>query len=115
MLNKTIIQGRLTKDPVLKKINDVFIANITLAVERRYNKDETDFINVTLWRKTAEFVNQYFKKGMQMIVSGRIESGSYENDSKEKVYFTKVVGEDVYFSGSKNKLRKEDINGEPPF
>lgn len=105
MLNKVILQGRLTADPELKSTQSgVSVAQFTLAVERDYAKDgnkETDFIDIVAWRNTAEFVSRYFSKGKMMIVSGSLQKRSYENKDGDKRYVTEVVADNVYFAGDK--------------
>ena len=84
-MNKTILMGRLTKDPEVKYLQDensTAMARYTLAVDRRYRKDgkaETDFISCVTFGKNAEFVEKYLQKGLKILVSGRIQTGSYVN------------------------------------
>lgn len=84
-MNKTILMGRLTKDPEVKYFqneNSTAMARYTLAVDRRYRKDgkaETDFISCVTFGKNAEFAEKYLKKGLKILVSGRIQTGSYVN------------------------------------
>lgn len=105
-MNKVTLMGRLTKDPELRYggANNTAIVFYTLAVERRFVKDgeerQADFISCKAFGKTAEFINNYFSKGKQMAVSGRIQTGSYEKEG-QKIYTTEVIAEDVYFTGSK--------------
>ena len=79
MLNKAILMGRLTRDPELKYTQgNLPVVQFTVAVERNYSGNggerQTDFINIVAWRKTAEFVSQWFTKGMMIIVTGSIQS-----------------------------------------
>ena len=79
MLNKAILMGRLTRDPELRQTpNGISVVTFTLAVDRSYAKagteKQTDFIDIVAWRSTAEFVSRYFKKGMQVAVTGRIQT-----------------------------------------
>ena len=73
-MNDVKLSGRLTRDPELKQTpNGVPVATFALAVDRKFNREEADFIPVTTWRKTAEFVAKYFRKGQRVIIaSGRI-------------------------------------------
>ena len=108
MINKAIIGGRLTKDPehtVTQTGTEV--AKFSVAIPRRFNRDETDFPNIVAFGKTAEFVNKYFSKGSSIIVVGSVQTRSYEKDGK-KVYVTEIVAEEVSFAGSK----KESASGE---
>ena len=67
MLNKVVLMGRLTADPELKHTpSNVAVCTFSLAVNRRFNRNETDFIDVVTWRQQAEFVSKYFAKGQQM-------------------------------------------------
>ena len=102
MLNKVVLMGRLTKDPELKTTSsDVSLCNFTIAVDRSYNRELTDFINVIAWRSTAEFCNKYFKKGQQIAISGRLQTSSWENADGEKKYSIDVIADEVFFADSK--------------
>ena len=108
-MNKCILVGRLTKDPetrVSQGDNGTTITRFSIAVNRRFkNKDgiyEADFPNCVCYGKTAEFVDQYFKKGMAIGVTGRLTTGSYTNKDGQKVYTTDVVVEETEFVESKN-------------
>ena len=69
-MNTIVIKGRLTADPEMRKTNNgVPVANFTVAVDRTFNRDETDFFRCTAWRATAEFINQYFKKGQEILLA----------------------------------------------
>ena len=81
MLNKAILMGRLTADPELRHTqNNTPVTSFTLAVNRSYGKNEqTDFIDVVAWQRTAEFVSQWFHKGMLVAVAGRIQTRTWED------------------------------------
>lgn len=102
-MNKTILMGRLTKDPEVKYLQDensTAMARYALAVDRRYRKDgkaETDFISCVTFGKNAEFAEKYLQKGLKILVSGRIQTGSYVNQEGNKVYATNVIVEEHYF------------------
>lgn len=103
-MNKSIITGRLTKDPEIKEGNTK-VAKFTIASQRNF-KDSSgnygaDFILCTAFGKAAEFVEKYFHKGSQICVEGRINTGSYTNKDGQKVYTTDVAVEKVEFMGSK--------------
>ena len=106
-MNKVIIMGRLTRDPEIRysQGNDqMAIARYTLAVDRRFvrNSDQTaDFISCVAFGKSAEFAEKYFKQGTKIVVSGRIQTGSYTNKDGNKVYTTDVVVEEQEFAESK--------------
>lgn len=108
MLNKVILMGRLTKDPEIRYTseNNVPVARFTLAISRKFSKKgeekQTDFINCVAWNKTAEFINNYFTKGKMMVVSGRIQTGSYDGQDGKKIYTTDIVAEEVSFGDSKS-------------
>lgn len=104
-MNKVILIGRLTKDVDFRKgDNDKVSARFNLAVNRRYknaNGDtEADFPSCVAFGKTAEFINNYFKKGSAIAITGRIQTGSYEKDGA-KVYTTDVFVDEAEFVESK--------------
>lgn len=106
MLNKAILMGRLTKAPELRYTNEqIPVASFTLAVDRGYaKKDEerqTDFIPITAWRGTAEFVNRNFTKGQLVAVTGRIQVRNYEDKEGNKRTSTSVVANEVFFAEAK--------------
>lgn len=103
-MNKVILMGRLTKDPDVRYAqneNSTCVARYSLAVDRRGKEKEADFINCVAFGKSGEFAEKYLKKGTKILVSGRIQTGSYEKDGK-KVYTTDVVVEEHYFCESKS-------------
>ena len=110
-MNKVILMGRLTRDPEVRYSQgekSIAIARYTIAVERRKrkmqdNNDQTaDFINCIAFDKGGEFAEKYFRQGMRVLVSGRIQTGSYTNKDGVKVYTTDIVVEDQEFADSKN-------------
>jgi len=110
-MNKVILMGRLTRDPDIRySQNDgsMAIARYTLAVDRRFrrNNDDNgqtaDFIGCVAFGKSAEFAEKYFRQGLKVIVTGRIQTGSYTNRDGQKVYTTDVVVEDQEFAESKS-------------
>ena len=105
-MNTVILLGRLVKDPEMRATQTgTQVASFTLAVNRRFAKEEpkADFFNITAWNKTAEFVGKYFTKGQQVLVSGRIENRSWEDNTGVKRYATDVIAEEVYFADSKKE------------
>lgn len=104
-LNKVILIGNLTADPEVKQTQSgLSVVSFTIAVNRRVGKDaeqKTDFINIVAWRKTAEFVGQYFKKGKPILVCGAIQTRSYTDNNGSKRYVTEVVADEVGFVESK--------------
>ena len=100
--------GRLTRDPDVKYTagdNPMAIARYTLAVDRRFKRENeatADFISCVAFGKAAEFAEKYFRQGIRIVVSGRIQTGSYTNRDGNKVYTTDVVVEEQEFAESKN-------------
>ena len=106
-MNKVILMGRLTRDPEVRYSageNALAIARYTLAVDRRFRRDgeaNADFINCVSFGRTAEFAEKYFRQGLKIAVTGRIQTGSYTNKEGQKIYTTDVVVEDQEFAESK--------------
>ncbi|MFP5162588.1 single-stranded DNA-binding protein [Staphylococcus equorum] len=108
MINRTILVGRLTKDPEFRTSpSGVSIATFTLACNRSFkNKNgeqEADFINIVTFRKQAENVNNYLNKGNLAGVDGRIQSRSYDNQEGKRVFVTEVVADSVQFLEPKSQ------------
>lgn len=106
MINRVVLVGRLTKDPELRYTpNGVAVSNFRLAVNRPFTNQqgerEADFINVTVWRRQAENVANYLKKGSLAGVDGRVQTRNYENNEGRRVYVTEVIGESVQFLETK--------------
>lgn len=102
MINRVILVGRLTKDPEFRTTpSGVSIANFTLAVNRTFTnaqgEREADFINVVVFRKQAENVNNYLFKGNLAGVDGRLQSRSYENNEGKRIFVTEIVADSVQF------------------
>lgn len=103
MLNKAILNGRLTKAPELKQTqNGKSVCGFTIAVDRNRDREKTDFIPIVAWGKTAEFVNQWFGKGDLITIVGRIEVRNYDDKNGNKRTATEIIAEEVLFGGSKN-------------
>lgn len=108
-MNKVILMGRLTRDPEVRYSqgdSSMAIARYSLAVDRRgrgSNQDEqtADFINIVAFGKAGEFAEKYLHKGTKVLVTGRIQTGSYTNKDGVKIYTTDVVAEDQEFAESK--------------
>lgn len=104
-MNKVNLIGRMTKDPDTRNAGQTTLAKFNLAVDRKYKKEgeaSADFINCTAFGKTAENIGRFFNKGSQIAVSGRIQTGSYNNKDGQRVYTTDVIVEEFDFCGSKN-------------
>lgn len=109
-MNKVVLMGRLTRDPEIRYSagdNPTCIAKYSLAVNRRFKKDEADFINCTAFSKQGEFAEKYLRKGTKILVSGRIQTGSYTNREGYKVYTTDVIVEEQEFAESKGTQQEE--------
>ena len=109
-MNKVVLMGRLTRDPEVRYTqgeNPSAIARYTVAVDRRFVKRDqkdaqtADFIGIVAFGKAGEFAEKYLKKGTKVIVTGRIQTGSYTNKEGQKVYTTDIVAEDQEFAESK--------------
>jgi len=101
-MNSQTIIGRLTRDPELKYLeNGTPICNFSVAVNRRFNKEVTDFFNVTAWKKVAELCANYLTKGSQVAIIGRMESRKYENKEGQKVTVWELQVDEVQFLDSK--------------
>lgn len=106
-MNNTQLIGRLTKDVDLKYTpNGVAVANFTLAINRPFKnqngENEADFINIVVWKKAAENVAQYMRKGSKVAVSGRLQSRTYEDKDGKTIFVTEVVSNGVEFLDTKN-------------
>ena len=102
MINRTLLTGRLTKDPELRySQSGVAVASFTLAVNRAFDKEKTDFIRCICFKKTAENLANYQRKGSLIGVDGRIQTGSYQNQEGKTVYTTDVVADQIVFLESK--------------
>ncbi|PRO64358.1 single-stranded DNA-binding protein [Alkalicoccus urumqiensis] len=102
MINRVVLVGRLTKDPELRyTANGIAVASFTLAVNRPFSNQqgnrEADFINIVVWRKQAENVANYLKKGSMAGVDGRIQTRSFDNQEGKRVFMTEVVADSVQF------------------
>lgn len=96
--NRVILIGRLTRDPELKyTTNGTAVASFSLAINRRFNKDETDFIDIVAWRQQAEFCANYGSKGRLMMVEGRLQVRTYETQEGQKRKVSEVVADDLKF------------------
>lgn len=105
MLNKIVCMGRLVRDPELRKTaSDISVVSFTIAVDRDYkNGDErvADFIPVTAWRGTADFISRNFSKGRMICVDGSLQTRNYEDKEGNKRSAFEIVAQNVYFADSK--------------
>lgn len=116
MINNLTLVGRLTKDPDLKYTgNGTAVATFTLAVNRNFTNQsgerEADFINCVIWRKPAETLANYAKKGVLIGVTGRIQSRSYDNQQGQKVYVTEVIADNFQLLESKKADSSQNTQG----
>lgn len=110
-MNKTILMGRLTKDPDIRYTSgsNKAVTGFTLAVNRRGTKEkQADFINIVAWESTAEFCAKYFIKGMQIVVIGKLQTRKWDDSEGKRHYITEVVAEEVYFADRKKEGQKGD-------
>ena len=125
MLNKVILAGRLTRDPETRTTTTgTKVTSFTLAVDRDYKNggDTVDYIDIVAWRTTADFAEQYFKKGMLVNVVGRLQMRQWTDKNNNKRTTAEVVAESVYFAERKQDKPKDaefdeiyDMDGELPF
>lgn len=113
MINRVVLVGRLTKDPEFRTTpNGVNVATFTLAVNRTFTnangEREADFINVVVFRKQADNVNNYLSKGQLAGVDGRIQSRSYENQEGRRIFVTEIVADSVQFLEPKNNNQQNN-------
>ena len=124
-MNKVILMGRLTRDPEVRYSQGeraMAIARYTLAVDRRGrrggNGDDSaqtaDFIPCVAYDRAGEFAEKYFHQGTKLVVTGRIQTGSYTNRDGQKVYTTEVIVEDQEFAESKNAASGNSDGGYRP-
>lgn len=117
-LNRIIIMGRMTKDPELRRTNTgTAVTSFTLAVDRDFKNQsgekETDFIGVTCWRNTAEFVSKYFGKGRMAVAEGRLQNREWTDKDGNKRTTAEVVADNVYFADSKQSRSDYDESDAP--
>jgi single-strand DNA-binding protein len=98
LLNRVILIGRLTRDPELRYTpNGTAVASFTVAVNRKFKREEADFIPIVVWTKLAEHCAKYLGKGRLVAVEGRLQVRTYEAQDGQKRWVTEVIGDDVRF------------------
>jgi len=117
-MNKSIIMGRLCKDPDIRTTqSQTLVATFTLAVDRRFKnangEKQADFIPVVAWKKQAEFIRDYVKKGAKIIVIGSIQTRIYDDKDGKKVYVTEIVADELEFAESKKDDNQSEHRNEP--
>lgn len=104
-MNKVILVGRLARDPELRSTqNGTSVCSFAIAVDRRFKRDgqpTADFFNVTAWGKQGEIISQYFSKGRQIAISGRLQTRNYTAKDGTKRYVTDIILEEFDFIGNK--------------
>lgn len=117
-MNKSIILGRLTRNPEIKILSKTQskVANFTLAVDRKYvtqgEERQTDFLNIVAYSKLAEFAETYLKQGMQICLSGRIQTRTWQDNDLKKHYATEIIAEEISFTGTMKKDDNKNIQAE---
>ena len=122
MINNVTLVGRLTKDPDLRYTQSgTAVGQFTLAINRNFtnanNEREADFINCVIWRKAAESLANYARKGTLIGLTGRIQTRNYDNQQGQRVYVTEVVVENFQLLESKeiNEQRRGQSTGQATF
>lgn len=114
MLNTIIIQGRIVRDPELRRTGSgIAVASFTVAVDRDFAQDgkkETDFIDCVAWRQTGEFVSKYFRKGSMIVVKGRLQIRSWTDKDGNKRKTAEVVADNCYFGSTKSDSDSSNNN-----
>lgn len=117
MLNKAILMGRLTRDPELRYTpnGNIPVVTFTLAVERNYTGNsrerQTDFIDIVAWRRQAEFVSQWFTKGMMAIVVGSIQSRRWQDKNGNNRTSIEVIADEIQFGETKKSRDSQGYQG----
>ena len=118
MLNTITLMGRLTGDPEVKRTNnDIAYCNFTIAVERDYSQGgekQADFINVVVWRGTAEFLEKYFSKGSMIAVQGSLQSRKWQDKDGNNRISWDVQANHIWFCGGKNNKSSDKIMDDIP-
>lgn len=119
MLNRVVLVGRLTRDPDLRYTpSGVAVANFTLAVNRPFSNQqgnrEADFINCVVWRRAAENLANYMKKGSMVGVDGRVQTRTYEGQDGKTVFVTEIVADSVQFLETKGSSQNRDLGQGAP-
>ena len=116
-LNKVILGGRLTADPVLKTTpTGAQVCSFTIAVNRRFQtkrdgQSEADFFNCTAWKQTAEFVSRYFRKASSICIVGHVETRSWIGQDGQKKFATEIVADEAYFVDAKSEMPATQASG----
>ena len=116
-LNKVILGGRLTADPVLKTTpTGISVTSFAVAVNRRFGGKngedaQADFFNVTAWRQTAEFITKFFRKASSICVVGSIQTRTWMDQNGQKRFATEIVADEAYFVDAKSEMPVTQVQG----
>ena len=118
MFNRIVLMGRLTKDPEIRTTQSgITMCRFSIAVDRSYSKGQekqTDFLDITAWRNTAEFVSKYFAKGRMILIEGKLQNDNYTDQSGKKVYRNTIIADSVSFCGDKSGNQQNTGQSAPP-
>lgn len=117
MINSIVIQGRLTKEPELKYTSSgTAVASFGLAVQRNFKNQQgnydADFPMVQTWRKTAELITEHFHKGDEILIQGRLQTRTYDNQQGQKVYVTEIVADSFAFTSGRKQQDNQGMNNQ---
>lgn len=113
-MNQAHLIGRLTKDPELRQTpNGISVCTFSIAITRRFNREEADFLNIVTWRGLADNCGKYLTKGQQVGVSGRIQSRSYDGNDGKRRYITEIIADEVQFLSSPGRKNESGENSTP--
>lgn len=119
MINNIIVQGRLTKEPDLKYTNSgTAVISLSLAVQRNFKNQngeyEADFPMIQAWKKTAELIAQHFHKGDEILLQGRLQTRTYENQQGQKVFVTEIVADSFSFTSGRKQHDHQETSNQAP-
>lgn len=113
MINNVVMQGNLGKDPELRYTNSGdAVTRISIAVKRNYSNSsgsyDSDWFNVVFWKKQAELIANHFVKGDEILVTGNLETRSYENNQGQKVFVTEIKGQSFSFTSGRKRDKQSN-------
>lgn len=115
-LNYSVLMGRLVRDPELRRTNTgKAVTSFTVAVDNFGKDNGASFISCVAWDKTGEFIDNYFLKGSQIVVEGRLQTRQYENKDGKKQTVTELVVTQAHFCGKKEEKSDGFSAGEPTY
>ena len=107
-VNKVVLMGRITADPEMKQTNNgTSVVQFSVAVNRKYDREKTDFIDCTAFGKSADFIGKYFRKGSSIIVFGNIQVESFKDKDGNNRRSVRVIVDEVEFGESKANKQEE--------